>query len=103
MRVGEARACFGGGYCCVLAGEYEVVEVFLGAAEYAVGGEGTGDVGCVAIQFTACVYEHQVTVAQRRCVGAVMQDTGVGACCNDGGVGRELRSVLSEFVQQFCF
>ena len=32
-----------------------------------------------------------------------MQDTGVGACCDDGGVGGELRAVLSEFVQQFCF
>ena len=49
MWVCEARACFGGCYCGILTGEYQVVEVFLGAAEYAVGGEGAGDVGCVAV------------------------------------------------------
>ena len=32
-----------------------------------------------------------------------MQDAGIGASCNDGGVGRELRAVLSKFVQQLGF
>ena len=84
----------------MLCGQHHLVQVFLGAGELAIGGEGAGDVRGIAVQFATRVDQHQLAIANRRHIGAVMQHTGVGTRGDDGGVGGKLRAVQTELVQQ---
>ncbi|MNU88153.1 hypothetical protein D3C71_779570 [compost metagenome] len=100
VRVVEAVAGLGGGGRGVLAGQHQVVQRALRAAELAVGREGAGDVAGVAVEFATGVDQHQLALAHGRGVGAVVQHAGVGAGRDDGAVGRVLRAAQAELVQQ---
>ena len=64
VRVGKARACFGGGHGGFLRRQHQVVKLALRCGEFAVGGESAGDVAGVAIQLTARITAHQAEAAQ---------------------------------------
>ena len=83
--------------------EHEVVEQALRRTEAPVDGEGAGDVGSVAVVFTACVDEHQFACLSPRAVVGVMQDAGVGAAGDEGRVGRALGAVAAEFGDELRF
>ncbi len=63
-------------------------------------GKGARDVAGVAVELAAGVDQHQLAVAHRRRIGAVMQHAGVGAGRDDGTVGRVLRAAEAELMQQ---
>eukprot|EP01022_Parablepharisma_sp_SALTPOND_P033110 TRINITY_DN881_c1_g1_i15.p1 TRINITY_DN881_c1_g1~~TRINITY_DN881_c1_g1_i15.p1 ORF type:complete len:1351 (-),score=485.80 TRINITY_DN881_c1_g1_i15:36729-40781(-) len=96
-----ARGSLGDGG--VLRGQHDFIERILRAAEPAVGREGAGDVGGVAVQFAAGIDQHQVALPDLGVAGTVVQHAAVGAGGDDGTVGRVLRAVTAEFMQQFGF
>ena len=83
-----------------LRGEHQLVDVALRAAEAPVHRERAGDVGGVAVELAAGVDQQQRAVLEQRVVLAVVQHAGVGAAGDDRPVGRELRAVAAELVQQ---
>ena len=100
MRVGKARAGLGGFYSGHLRGQHQVIQRALRAGKCAVGREGAGDVGGVAVQLATCVNQHQLTIPHRGRVGTVVQHAGVGTGGHDGAVGRVLRALQAELMQQ---
>ena len=83
-----------------------VVQRALFLAEAPVRGERAGDVRGVAAMLGAGVDQHQVSVADRRVVGDVVQHAGVGARADDATVGRNrvrAAELALEFGLQFVF
>ena len=100
MRVGEALAGPGGGNCRLLRGQHDVIQSALRRGELAVSRKSAGDVAGIAVEFAAGVNQAQIAVLELGIAGAVMQHAGIGACRHDAAVGRELRAVAAELVQQ---
>ena len=73
------------------------------AGEFSAGREGARDIAGVTVEFAAGVYQAQFAGLQFGIPGAVMQHAGIGAGRHDAGVGRELRALAAELVQQFGF
>ena len=84
----------------VLRFQHQFVQGALRRAVAAVDRPGAGDVGGVTLELGAGIDQQQVAVAQRRVVGAVVQDAGIGAAADDGFVARH-RMVAVEGVDQF--
>ncbi len=101
VRIDKSRAGLRCRHSCFLRGQHQVIESSLLPGESAVGGEGAGDVAGVAIELASGIDQHQLAIANQALVGPVMQHAGVCATGHDGAVGRVLRALLTEFVQQF--
>ena len=100
MRVGKAGAGLGDCNCGLLRSQHQFVENPLRPAEDAVGGKGARNVAGIAVKFAARVDQHQFAVAHQASICAVMQHTGVCTGCHDGAIGRVLRTMTAELVQQ---
>ena len=100
MRIIEAGAGARGGDGRFLRGQHQFVYGTLRPGEAAIGREGARDVAGVAVQLAAGIDQHQFACPQRCGIGTVMQHAGVGAGRHDAGIGRVLRAMPAEGVQQ---
>jgi hypothetical protein len=78
----------------------DVVELALRRSESPVGGKGARHVAGVAVELAAGVDQAQLAGAQLGVAGSVVQHTGIRARRDDRAVGRALRAVAAELVQQ---
>ena len=99
----DAQQASDGGDGRRLRGQHDFVKRFLRARKSAVGRISARDVRCVAVQFAAGIDQHQLAVFQHGVAGAIVKYAGICSGCDDRGIGRKLRSVFPEFVQQFGF
>ena len=103
VRIVEAAAGRGGIRCGLLRRQHHIVDSALFGSKAAIGRKGARDVAGVTVQFAAGIDQHQLAGAQRGGIGTVMQHTGIGTGSDDAGIGRKLRTLTAEFVQQLGF
>ena len=99
VRVALARARARHGNGSLLCRVHDVVQLALRGCVAAIGREGAGDVAGIAVELATGVDQAQLAGAQLGMARSVVQNTGVGARGDDGGVGRSLRTVATKFVQ----
>ena len=84
-----------------LGRQHQLVDGALLPAEAAIDRKRAGDVRGVAVVLRTGIDQQQVPVPEFAAVLGVVEDAGVGAAGDDGGIGRPLAAAQPEFAFQF--